>query len=511
MSPNNNEFESEFTFETGATPLPEEMPFHILMLGDWSGDLNRNELESRRPMVIDRDNFDNVLNRLQVGLEIDLHGDESNVLKLEFTELDDFHPDNIFRRVPLFSELRDVRRRLSNSDTFERAAGEVRSWFASADSSLTNDAEILSDIDDAPPIESTNLLDSILSQPVTSAASPKPQKVDNSELGRFVSKIVSPHLIRIDEAEQSKLILAVDETISELMRAILHHPKFQALESAWRGLYLLVRRLETDVDLKVFILDASKAELSDNLKSVNSLADSFLYRWLIREGVEATGGEPFSIIGGNYAFGLNVDDVATLLRISRLAQASDAPFLSYIQPELFGLKNFSANIGESGLKVQKESNEEKLWATLRGSDEANYLSLSPMRVIARMPYGAATDPTEAFSFEEFTDNDEARIDWMNSCFVNVLLFAQKFRLYGWELEPASGSSVENLPLYMFRKDGETKSTPCAEVVLTENILEILLEQGFTPLISYRDSDKIRVPRFQSISDSQRNLCGRWNS
>lgn len=511
MFPTGNEFESEFTLENAAVPLSEEPPFHVLLLGDWSGNSNRKSLNERRPIVVDRDNFDAVLKKLNVELDLDLQGDGKDVLHLQFTELDDFHPDNLFRHVSLFSDLRDVRRRLANPDTFDSAANEVRSWVDVPDETLTNDVEIESQINDAPPIDSNNLLDMILTQPSETGSSTKPQKIDNSELGRFVSKIVSPYLIKIDENEQSKLIAAVDETISELMRTILHHPKFQALESAWRGLYFLVRRLETDVDLKVFILDISKDELTDNLKSVNNLTDSFLYRWLITESIETLGSEPFSVVGGNYSFGINVDDIASLLRIAKLASAANAPFISYIQPEMFGIKDFSQTIETSQFKMLEVSNEAKLWAALRVSPETNYLALSPMKILARMPYGEKSDSVETFSFEEFAaNNSHLSYLWTNPCFGSVLLLAQSYRLYGWEMGQALRREIENLPMHIYQEDGETKTKPCAEIVLTEGMLENLLESGLMPVISFRDSEKVRIARFQPVSSNSTNLSGKWN-
>jgi len=510
MFPTGSDFESEFTLENAAVPLPDELPFHVLLLGDWNG-ANRKKLNERRPIVVDRDNFDDVLKKLNVGLDLDLQGDGKDVLSLQFTEIDDFHPDNLFRQVSLFSDLRDVRRRLVNPDTFNNAAAEVRSWFNIPAEIEKSDSQIESEINDAPPIESNNLLDLILTQPSESSVSRNPQKVDDSELGRLVSKIISPYLIKIDENEQSKLIATVDETIAELMRTILHHPKFQALEAAWRGLYFLVRRLETDVDLKVFILDLSKDELTANLKSVNSLSDSFLYRWLIAESIETTGSEPFAVFGGNYTFGVNVDDVASLLRIAKLADAAGAPFISHIQPEIFGIEDFSESVEASQFEVLEDSNEGKLWTALRSSHETNYLGLSPMKILTRMPYGEKSDSVETFSFEEFTENNEHhKYLWMNPSFAVILLLAQSFRLYGWEMGQSLRRDIENLPIHIYREDGETKTKPCAEVVLTENKLETILEAGLMPLISFRDSDKVRLSHFQPISSLSRNLSGKWN-
>jgi len=511
MFPTDN-FESEFTFENSARSLSEEPPFHFLMLGDWSGNFERVNLNTRRPFVVDRDNFDEVIKKLKVGLEIDLNGDGKDFLRLEFAELDDFHPDSLFRRVSLFSELRDVRRRLSNSDTFDEAANEVRSWFYSPDDKTFEETSNSSDINDTPFIDSNNLLDEILAKPNDSSASVKLQRVENTELGRFVSKIVSPFLIKIDENEQSELIAAVDETISRLMRSILHHPKFQALESAWRGLYFLVRRAETDVDLKIFILDVSKDELIENLKSTDSLADSFLYRWLIDETIETPGGEAYSFIGGNYTFNIQVEDIAALMRISKLASAANAPFISHVLPEIFGIKSFAEKIDSMQFKFSEDSSEGKLWTTLRLAADSNYIGLSPMRILARLPFGVATDSTETFSFEEFTENNKHdQFLWTNPCFAIGLLFAQSYRLYGWEMGKALVRDIEKLPVYLFQENGETKTKPCGEVVLTEKFSEMILEQGLIPLISFRDTDKVKAARFQSVSFSQPQLSGRWNS
>src|SRR5687768_14442400 len=112
MFPSDTDFESKITLENQATPLDDELPFHILMLGNWSGENSVVDLAQRRPVMIDRDNFDEIIRKLNVRLNLDLYGDGTNLLSLHFTELDDFHPDNLFRKVTLFEDLRDIRRRL---------------------------------------------------------------------------------------------------------------------------------------------------------------------------------------------------------------------------------------------------------------------------------------------------------------------------------------------------------------------------------------------------------------
>ncbi len=505
MLPTDTDFEAKFTFENGGNQLDEEPPFHILVLGDWSANAEKIDLLQRRPIVIDRDNFDEVLRESKTTLALDLTGD-GKLLNLEFKELDDFHPDNIFRQVSLFADLRDIRRRLRNADDFDEAARQVRAWF-----NISDEIEIFVEREKTSPVSSDNLLDQILSSPAeTSSANPR--KVDNSELGIFLSKIVSPHLVKIDETEQSKLVAAVDEATSDLMRTILHHPKFQALESAWRGLYYLVRHSETDTDLKIFIFDVSQSDLIDNLKSISSLADSFLFRWLITETDETLGGEPFALVCGNYSFGVNVDDIAALLRISKIAYAAAAPFVSHIRPEMFGAKSFGEIEAISELKFNEESTEGKLWLALRTASEVNSVGLSPMRMLSRMPYGNDTDSTETFSFEEFKGEIlHENYLWANPSFACALLLAQSFRQFGWEeMAERQMRDIVNLPFHLYRDNEVIKTKPCAEIVLTESFADKLLQQGLMPLLSYRNSDRVRLPRFQSVALPQQNLNGKWN-
>ena len=65
------------------------------------------------------------------------------------------------------------------------------------------------------------------------------------------------------------------------MRALLHAPDFQAMEAAWRAVFLLVRRLETGTQLKLYLIDISKAELAADLDSAEDSGSSGLSRLLV--------------------------------------------------------------------------------------------------------------------------------------------------------------------------------------------------------------------------------------
>ncbi len=503
MSPINSSLEGSFTLESGGNRLPEDAPFHILCLGNWSGNSeNEVELAKRRPIFIDRDNFDDVMRKLHPRVNLEFDGE--NTLSLSFTEIDDFHPDNIFRQINLFENLRDIRKRLKNADTFYESAREVRSWFAPSETSQPIEKEEVASID------SDNLLDAILSGKSADASAVKRKTTESSELSQFISDIVQPHIVQTDLVEQANLLMAVDEVVSDLMRKILHHKDFLALESAWRGLYFLVRRTDTDTDLKIYLLDISKDELADNLKSVSNLSDSIYARWTAGESLETSIGEPWAVVCGNYGFSPNVDDIATLIRISQIGNASNTSFISHIRPDVLGVNSLAENPSSKEWNISEDSAEWKLWTALRAAKESEYLGMAMPRFLARLPYGQETDPTEVFSFEEFSATGEHdNYVWSNPAFACTYLLAKSFRKNGWEMAENIAREIDGLPMHIYQEDGETKTKPCAEIPMTEAGVEKMVDNGIIPLVSFRDSDKVRVASFQSIALSEERIRGRW--
>ena len=503
MFPSDTEFDTNVTLETEASSVDEDTPFHILLMGDWSGRDSDSVSNDLRPTEIDRDNFEVVMKKLCVGIDLNFPETGGNVISLEFTELEDFHPDKIFQSLPLFANLRDIRRKLSNEKTFNEAAMEVRSWLVNEPD--VNQTEVPANLPDTREQSTENILDQILDK---SDGSPSPIAKNanaSSDLSSLVNRLVKPHLIQTDQAEQSKLLLIVDEVISDLMRKILHHPRFQYLEAGWRSVFLLVRKLETDSSLRIFLLDAPKFVIADNLKSVNDLSDSNIYRALNESS------ESWAIICGNYTFELNVEDAAVLIRLAKIASHFDAPFVSHIQPEMFGFSSFDLVSPSDNWNISENSVQNKLWNTIRSVPEAEYLGLSAPRFLARLPYGERTEPTETFYFEEFTQTvPHENYLWANPGFICALLLAQSFRETGWDLSRNLIQDIDNLPAHIYQEDGETKTKPCAEIAMTQNNCERLIAQGLMPLISFRDTNRVRVGRFQSIGFSESMLKGKWN-
>jgi type VI secretion system protein ImpC len=492
---------------SGARPSAET-PFCVAILGDFSGRANRGISEAgtigkRRAVLVDRDNFDEVLSRS--GAEIQLPMGEGAGLQLRFSELEDFHPDHIFQSLDIFGKLRKLRGRLQDASTFQQAAEELGlgSGDARPEARKAGTSPVVAP--SAAKLASGSLLDEMIEQTEARVATDRPRR-SSDEIGEFARRVVAQHLVSTSDPRQPEILAVVDRAIGGLMRAVLHNPDVQALEAAWRATFLLVRQLETGTQLKLYLMDISKQELAADLSSAKDLRETGVYRLLVEQSVETPGAEPWAIIVGNYRFGPGDEDAELLTRMAQIASRAGAPFLAEGGPGLLGCSSLA-----SSQPREWKAPSAIGWAELRHRPEAEAVGLALPRFLLRLPYGKKTSPLESFDFEEFpgTPVHEDYL-WGNPAFAVALLLGQSFSEAAWELRPGTMAEIERLPLHIYVGDGGSETKPCAEVLLTEDAAERLVDEGLIPLVSFKGRDVVRVVRFQSIADPPRSLAGRWD-
>ena len=305
----------EFEFSTrskGARgPHSESSPMRLLVLGDFSGrGLNSGSpdqpaLSQRKLHPVDLDNLDQVLGR--IAPEITLSLDERLATRITFSAIDDFHPDALFQRVPLFDELRDIRTRLHHRDTYPEAAAQLRTML-SLQAPAAPAGELAPPVVDAEGAENdAATLERLMGRPA-SGATPAGNTA-RSAVDRLIGAAVREHIVPEADASQQVYFDAVDQALGDLMRQVLHHPGFQALEALWRSVAFLISRLELDEDLQLVLLDVTKDELKEDARQAgNELEQTELYRLLIEQGVQVAGTDPWSLIVGQYCFDNSEDD-----------------------------------------------------------------------------------------------------------------------------------------------------------------------------------------------------------
>jgi type VI secretion system ImpC/EvpB family protein/type VI secretion system ImpB/VipA family protein len=519
-------------------PRPrDETPFRIVVLGDFSGRSNRAASGGQRgpgprPVLVDRDNLDEVLAKLGPRLSLPVEGEPDAAVQLRFQELDDFDPDRIYEHASLFQALRETRRRLADAREFEAAAAELglirrggerpgpASRDAGKDRGVSKPGDAPAADPDASLLSGASLLEGALeataerSRPASEPGARARGRED--ELSAFLRRVVAPDAVAGPHPKQAEVLARWDEAITEQMRAVLHHPDCQALEAVWRGLFLLTRRLETGTDLKVYLVDWSQQELAADLDQCKDLRECRLAKALADPAADWAGDPGWGVFAGLYRFGHSVEDAVTLARMAVVAGYLGAPFIAEAAPDVFGCESPAATPDPADWKQPRDPEAAQSWEALRAMPKARYLALAAPRFLLRLPYGEETVPAEEFPFEEVSLEEAAGprhedFLWGSPAVACACMLGQNFSRHGWEMRPGQVRQMDGIPLFLYKHRGETRQLPTAEAWLGERAAAAMLEDGVLPLLSVKNRDAIVLFDVRSLAEGDEPLAGAWDS
>ena len=492
----------------------DDTPFCIAILADFSGRSNRGlcetgpSLTARKRIAVDVDNLEDLPMKLGCEIHVPLGNREGPRIGLQINELGDFHPDRIFDRLEVFQMLKTTRKLLQDPATFAEAASQVRSWIADDQETGKSETEKAQSSPEKEESD-TDTVERLLGKP--SGQEPPPASASQSvDINALIRETVKPYIVPAPDPQQSELVAQVDQAISGQMRAILHHPDFQELEATWRMLHFLVSQVETDETLKLYIIDVSKDELAADLASADALQSTGAYRLLVEQSVGVAGAEPYAVLVGGYTFDQTTEDIRLLQQFARIAHAAGAPLLAAGDSHFAGCQSLAATPDPNDWRWQADPAASQLWQQVRQSPEAAYIGLLLPRLLLRLPYGKDTDPVERFDFEEFSPlAGHEQYLWGNSAVICICLLAEAFSEFGWALTGGLGRDLAGIAMHIYTSDGEKHVTPCAETILTERAMEVLINRGLMPVLSIKGRDAVLLPRFQSITEPLAPLAGPW--
>ena len=295
-------------------------------------------------------------------------------------------------------------------------------------------------------------------------------------------------------------IKAIDSAMSKQLAAVMHNEKFQKLEGSWRGLNYLVSNSETSAQLKIRMLNISKKELSKDLEKAVEFDQSQTFKKIYESEFGTAGGQPYAALIGDYEISSHPDDISLLSKMSNVAAAGFCPFISAAAPEMFGFDSFTELSKPRDLEKVFDSAEYVQWRSFRDTDDSRFVTLALPRVLARLPYGQATKPVEAFNYEEVASTNDGRHTetahndycWMNAAYALGTTLTKSFAENGWctSIRGAEGGGkVEGLPTHVFMSDDGDNHQKCpTEIGITDRRDAELGKMGFLPLCHYKNTD-----------------------
>nr|WP_319390952.1 type VI secretion system contractile sheath small subunit [uncultured Cohaesibacter sp.] len=467
--------------------------FRIAILGDFTGRANRgdlatgDDLANRKPIKLDVDNLDTIIARFATTLVLPL-GQDGAGIEVKLNGLDDLHPDKLYENVSIFEELSSLRQRV--------ATGAI------------TPASYLSDLV-AEPID----IEHLPRNRAKGSAVPANCKLSDfqSLIGTrdsiaamatpaqdLISRVIKPYVTAAPDPSQQSWLEAIDSALSGVMRAILHHPDFQAVESTWRSLDLLARRIETGASLEIILYDVSAEEWAADLSAQDELSESGLFRMLAEEPRLDEEQGALSAVFGLYSLEETPPHADLLARMAKISAWMNAPFISAISPKFLEIPK------QDRLPVTART-----WDAMRQLPEASYVGLASPRFLLRLPYGRKTEPVEPFDFEEFNLRSGLKgMLWANPVILSAILMAKTVSSMGKSMELGKIMSLDDMPVHTMNDQyGDQIALPCTERLLNTRTMADVVTRGFIPLLSIKGRNEVRQGSFQALSGTM--LAGPW--
>jgi type VI secretion system protein ImpC len=317
------------------------------------------------------------------------------------------------------------------------------------------------------------------------------------------TKIISGDAYRTIEA----IIASLDKKMSEQLNLVMHHPEFQQLEGAWRGLSYLINNTEVDEMLKVRVMNISKKEVGRTLQRYKGVGwdQSPIFKKVYEEEYGQFGGQPYGCLVGDFQFDHTPPDVEFLREMSKVSAAAHVPFIAGASPTVMQMNSWQELANPRDLTKIFDNSEYAGWKSLRESEDSRYIGLAMPRFLARLPYGEKTNPVDEFDFEEeTTSGDHSKYTWANSAYAMAVNINRSFKYYGWCTSIRgieSGGAVENLPTHTFPTDDGGVDLKCpTEIAISDRREAELAKNGFMPLVHRKHSDFAAFIGAQSLQN-----------
>lgn len=340
-------------------------------------------------------------------------------------------------------------------------------------------------------IETLSLLDSIVAQ-TKLTQNDDTYNVVKTGVGALIEELIkSDNEEKVNKSIIDKMIAEIDEKISAQMDEIIHNNKFQALESKWRGLYMLVERTDFRQNILMEIINVSKEDLIEDFDDSLDITQSGLYKHIYTSGYGQFGGQPVGGIIADYELSPSNMDIKFLNKVASIATMAHAPFISSAGPKFFGLDSFEGLPDLKDIEDVMSSPQFAAWRGFRQNEDSKYVGLTLPRFLLRAPYDPEDNPISNFVYKENVSASHENYLWGNTVYAFASKLTDSFANYRWctnIIGPKSGGEIRNLPVHTFESMGDIEMKIPTEVLVSDRREYELSEQGFIPLIMRKGSN-----------------------
>lgn len=441
--------------------------FHLIVMSD----LAPGAGGPVRARAVDQDSLDDLLRSLGPSLDLSAGGGRT---VLGFQEFKDFRPDRLAARVPALLCLTEFRRLAldlaaggGSVEAVRAALGTLgaypqlaRALDAALASRSAAPADAPAPARPAGPVPTGGVFDLVDAEASPADGGPSPGQVEKATAS-LIDAVLGASGSRPVPAALRNVAAQAEAAVGPMLRSLLHHPRFQELEGAWRGLRLLVRSVDFRAGCRLHVIPSGRPDLLRAAREVAlPLADD-----LRSQGKTACLLLDYSFDGSE----------AELETLAEAASVRSLPILASAGLEV-ALREIAAGLGDASQAV---------WMRLRSAPAARWLGLAANRYLYRSLYGAGGEPTKDLAFEEAA-GPETPLPWGRPGWLLAVFVASSFAKNGWGCDFSgreAAAALEGLPM----RPGEGETTPL-ESDLNEAAANALGDAGLLPIACRRGND-----------------------
>ncbi|HEX8539419.1 MAG TPA: type VI secretion system contractile sheath large subunit, partial [Cystobacter sp.] len=313
--------------------------------------------------------------------------------------------------------------------------------------------------------------------------------------------------VRFDKGEVMKAIARIDGLIEEQINEVLHHEKFQKMESAWRGLDDLINNTNFQADITIDLLDVDKEELAEDFeKNSSSIFSSALFDKIYIKEYDQFGGKPYGVMLGLYDFSATRGDITWLERMAKVANAAHCPFIASASYKFFDCDSVEQLESLKNLDGVLNHPRYGRWNQLRDKEEAAYIGLTLPRYVVRQPWDPDTNPCSVLNFKEDAQGDSKKYLWGSAAYLMARNLVKAFEQSGWCQSirgPKGGGRVQGLPVDTFTLRGQKMIQAPVEIAIPDYREYEFARNGFIPLVYRKGSSEATFFSTQSIKRAQK--------
>lgn len=258
--------------------------------------------------------------------------------------------------------------------------------------------------------------------------------------------------------------------------AVLHNPAFQRVESAWRGLALLLEHAGDAVEVEVLSLPRKL------------LAARFREEIFAKEVDSAA---PLSLVLADFDFTHKADDLAALSELAGMMKVLQAPIVAGASPGFFDLRYLVQVVGLPDLIGRMGDTPHAGWRSFQSTEPARWVALTINRFLARAPFAGG----DGGHVETASESNPDSYVWGRGVWLVGAAVARSVRTYGHALDLSGGTGgrFERLATRAYPVKANETAALATEVPLSEMAALELSRAAFTPVVGAVRSDVAILP------------------